>query len=198
MSCSNCPPGCARCPESNQKKPVYDVDKSNICICPTPIDQSSIRRYTPVCCPVHTKRDPRRGTVYCPPVVSRSEPLSHAEYLRRLKSGVVSTPSALVQVGQGAYKKTLWMESGGTCCVTPAPVPAVHPIGHRLDNTGRAEVAGAVAGRGTLSHYDQGTRDASLTTLRAAGKALAATGICVPCAPAEGTSSSVVPGDKCC
>jgi hypothetical protein len=165
----SCPGGC---PRNDRHPPVYQVDKTGICGCPEPVDPASIRPSADVCCPPAANNNPRRFEVYCPPVVSRAEPMSHGEYMRRLKS---------------------------RCCVggVAAPVPSVHPIGHRLDNTGRAEVTGAIAGRSALSHYDQGQRAASLTTLKAQGGALAAD-ICSPCEPRSGTTD-VIPGlNGCC
>lgn len=74
-------------------------------------------------------RDPRRYSPYCPPTRSFSEPLSHAEYLRRVKennTAPISSTNALVQYGEGEYKKTLWMEGlvGGACCHAVPSVPA--------------------------------------------------------------------------
>ena len=176
------------------------------CCSAVPRTQESVPAYDPKCCPPPANTDPRRNELYCKPVVSRSEPLSHAEYLRRKRESggaAISSPAGLVQIGEGAYKRTLWMESNSTasCCqgtdaVLPA-VPPVHSVGHRLPNRERTEVRGAIAGRSALSHYDQGNHAASLTIQRHRGDVLAYDA-CQVCSVLEGTAPSTVPAGGLC
>jgi len=64
------------------------------------------------CCPTPANHDPRRFNVYVKPKPCLSEPLSHAEYLRRKQANnnlPLSTQAALVQTGTGPYIRTDWM-----------------------------------------------------------------------------------------
>lgn len=174
-----------------------------------------VKQYNPVCCPDPVNNDPRRNEIYRPPTLCRSEPLSHSEYLRRLKANnnkPLSSPASLVQVGEGAYKKTIWTETrpADGCCngndlVLP-PVPAVHPGGHALDSGMLTEMRGAVAARGDVSKFDQVNRTEDITTLRRQGLAIASDDsfaapagstrtVCTTCG-LEGTTS-VDPGTGC-
>ena len=139
--------------------------------------------YNPICCPDPVNTDPRRTEVYCPPIKSRSEPLSGAEYIRKLKANggrALSGSANTVVVGSAtpAYATTLWMTAGGDCnngadLVLPA-VPAVHAGGHALDSGLLTEMRGANAGRGAVSVYDTTNRTEGITTLRRQGLAIAA------------------------
>ena len=165
------------------------------------VDPASILILPPKCCPDPVNHDPRRFEKHCKPVVSYSEPLSHAEYLRRKKElGGVAVSSNPVQVSQGEYKRTLWMEGGADCCydtnrVLPAVPPAMPP-GYKPESL-RTEVRGAIAGRSSLSHYDQGDRGDALTTLREKGDVLAREA-CGRCTSLEGTDVSTFPGRCTC
>ena len=91
-------------------------------------------------CPDKYNDDPKRNEIYRKPLISRSEPLSNSEYLRKLKAngGVpLSSGSKVVQVGEGQYKKTMWTTAESRCfkgsnSVLPAVV-AVHPGLHAKD-----------------------------------------------------------------
>ena len=64
------------------------------------------------CCPTPANHDPRRFNVYVKPKPCLSEPLSHAEYLRRKQANnnlPLSKQAALVQTGTGPYIRTDWM-----------------------------------------------------------------------------------------
>ncbi len=181
------------------------------------INPASVPQYIPKCCPTPPNTDPRRFEVYCPPVVSRSEPLSHSEYLRRLKANngkALSSPDCLVQYGEGVYKKTIWTETadGGRCCngdggTLPA-VPAVHQGGTALDAGLLTESRGAYAARGSVSVYDQTNRTEDVTTLRRQGLAIsgddsfdapagATRTVCTTCG-FSGTTTAVNPGNPTC
>jgi hypothetical protein len=172
--------------------------------------------YNPICCPDPVNTDPRRTEVYCPPIKSRSEPLSGTEYLRKLKANggrPLSNSSKTVTVGSAtpAYATKLWMTAGGDCdnradLVLPA-VPAVHAGGHALDSGLLTEMRGANAGRGTVSYYDSTNRTEGITTLRRQGLAIAADDsfnapaggvrtVCGTCG-LSGTGASTVPGATC-
>lgn len=95
------------------------------------------------CCPpVNT--DPRRFNAYKKPTPSRSEPLSHAEYLRRKAANnnlPLSKPQALVQNGSGPYVTTDWKISKPYTSYPSGPsglyyaLPAFNPSGLvQLDN----------------------------------------------------------------
>ena len=165
------------------------------------------------CCGTPANTDPLRNILYCPTTPSRSEPMSHAEYLRRKKAnnnGAVSSSSNLV-VGSGSYQKTIWTAGSPSCCrtglVLPA-VPAVHPGGHALDASMTTKMAGDVAARGTLGHYDTVNHTEGTTTRRREGMAVindpsykapagGARTLCANCA-ASGTSSNVVLRNPSC
>jgi hypothetical protein len=139
--------------------------------------------YTPVSCPDPVNNDPKRNDAYCAPALCRSEPLSHSEYLRKLKANngrAVSSAANLLQVGSGRYTTTIWTtsEAAGSCCngndsVLPA-VPAVHPGGHALDSGHLTEMRGANAARGTVSKFDSVNKTEDITMLRRKGLAIAA------------------------
>jgi len=116
---------------------------------------------------------------YCPPVASRSEPLSHYEYLRKLKAnngGAISGTTNLLQVGPTNYKTTIWTATttvgNGLDLVLPA-VPHVKAFGDALDAGLLTEMRGANAGRGDISKFDLTNRTADITTLRVKGTAIA-------------------------
>jgi len=137
--------------------------------------------YVPKCCVEPVNNDPNRNNYYIKPAPSRSEPLSHHEYLRKKKENngqAISAPENLVQVGQGVYKRTLWTAVNGSCCnrndlVLPA-VPAVHQGEHALDSGLLTAMRGANAARGTVSKFDLVNRTAETTTLKRQGLAIAA------------------------
>lgn len=170
--------------------------------------------YNPICCPDPVNTDPRRTEAYCPPMKSRSEPLSGAEYIRKLKANggrPLGNSSKTVVVGSGPSATTLWMTAGGDCdngadLVLPA-VPAVHAGGHALDSGLLTEMRGANAGRGTVSVYDTTNRTEGITTLRRQGLAIAADDsfnapagsvrtVCGTCG-LSGTGTTTVPGAGC-
>ena len=175
--------------------------------------------YTPKCCPPSSNTDPRRNIPYVPPKPSRSEPMSHAEYLRRLKSGNRGANSLIVKDNQQNPVQTIWTELVNTtdnvkyCCNNPLErpsVPAVHPGGTAVDAGLTTMMEGSAAARGTLSHYDTTNHTEWNTTYRRQGLAIikdttykAPAGErneeCSNCT-LEGTSTSVVPGnpDKIC
>ena len=137
--------------------------------------------YKPKCCPEPINTDPRRFEAYKTPVHCRSEPLSHSEYLRRLKDNnfkQLSSPDSILLKGTGVYATTIWTDGGsGSCClendlVLPA-VPAVHPGGHALDSSLVTEMRGANAGRSDVSSVDLVNRTEDITTLRRKGQAIA-------------------------
>jgi len=116
---------------------------------------------------------------YCPPIVSRSEPLSHYEYLRKLKEnngGAISGAANLLQVGPEKYKKTIWTATNtvglGLDLVLPA-VPAAKPFGDALDAGLLTEMRAANAARGDISQFDLTNRTADINTLRKKGTAIA-------------------------
>jgi hypothetical protein len=178
------------------------------------VDPSTIPKYVPKCCPVPANTDPRRNIPYVKPKPSRSEPLSHHEYLRQKKANnnsAVSAPSVLRQTPiTGQYQTTLWMESG-KCCSSGAvlpPVPAVHQGGHALESGLLTKMEGAAAARGKLGHYDTTNHTEWNTTYRKQGIAViqdnefkAPAGgtreSCTGCV-LEGTSNQVVPGNPTC
>ena len=130
-------------------------------------------------CPVPPNTDPRRSIPYCPPTPSRSEPLSHAEYLRRLKAnnnGALSSPNTMLQVGTGIYARTIWTESPSTneCSTNKVlpPVPEVHPRSTAIEAGMNTMMKGAAAARGTLSKYDTTNRNEWNTTYRRQGIAI--------------------------
>lgn len=143
----------------------------------TPINPENVPQYIPKCCPTPVNTNPRRFEQYCAPVVSRSEPLSHAEYLRKKReagNNPISTPAGLVQIGDGKNTRTLWMESGNisACCGSKDIIPAVHS--GALSERFREESHGAVASRGTIGRDYRGDRGDGVTTLGRKGKALVA------------------------
>ncbi len=144
------------------------------CHCPSqPVAQQYVPAYTPPCCPAPTKRDPRRNSPYCPSTRSFSEPLSHAEYLRRLKennTAPISSTNALVQYGEGEYKKTLWMEGlvGGACC--PA-VPLI-PAAQTTQDAGLYTEAKGAAAAAIVGINDEKGVPESLHTLQKQGQAI--------------------------
>jgi hypothetical protein len=116
---------------------------------------------------------------YCPRVISRSEPLSHYEYLRKLKAnngGAISAPENLVQIGPNNYKTTIWMATktvgNGLDLVLPA-VPPVKQLGDAIDAGLLTEMRGANAARGDISKFDLTNRTAEITSLRVKGTAIA-------------------------
>lgn len=159
-----------------------------------PVLQSTIPVYNPKCCPTPPNTDPRRTSPYKPPVISRSEPLSHAEYLRKLKQGGGGAVSgnSLVQVGEGAKAITLWT-AVTTCCPGFQTVPPVAQTalaeGQRIDT--RAHKASTTS----ISKYTQQTRDASLTTELRAGRAILSSEGCTTC---NSSGTTIYPGKGCC
>lgn len=194
-------------------EPVEPVKRK--CLCTHVPDPQYVTPYVPKCCPPKPNTDPRRTTnPYCPPVISRSEPLSHSEYLRRLKangSKSLSTPSSLVQYGDGAYRKTIWTESGsaGACCATNKAlpeVPAVHRGGTALDAGFLTEQKGAYAARGAVSQYDSVNRTEYVHTLKKKGIAISADssfnapagGVRETCANCDFSGTTFPPQPPCC
>ena len=170
------------------------------------VDQSSVPVYRPLVCPDPINRDPRRSDAYCPPAPSRSEPLSHSEYLKKLTANggrPLSNSNNTVTVGTGMYATKIWTTAGGDCdrganLVLPA-VPAVHASGRALDASLLSVIHQAQSGRGTVSKYDSTNRTEDLTTLRRQGLAIAAgAGVGKECGVCglEGTTN-VTPGVGC-
>lgn len=174
-------------------------------------------------CPPPPNTDPKRKYLYIPPNPSRSEPLSHSEYLRRLKENngcAISSPNAILQVGTGElqgqsqkYITTIWTSSKNYSCAPGKAVPAVppvHPGGHALDAGMTEFMNGAVAARGSISKFDTTNKTAWTTTYKKEGLAIvqdneykAPAGvpegreICTDCT-LQGTTD-VVPGNpNCC
>ncbi len=156
--------------------------------------QSTIPAYVPKCCPVPPNTDPRRNECCQPAMVSRSEPLSHAEYLRKKKlaAGGAVSGGRLVQVGEGAKAVTIWTEVNN-CCPAYQTVPPVTQTalseGLRIDSVGHA------ASTTSISKYTQNTRDASLTTALRAGRVIATDEGCSSCDP---SGTTIYPGKGCC
>lgn len=167
------------------------------------------------CCPPKTNTDPRRNIPYCKPTPSRSEPLSHAEYLRKLKANnttALSSPNKTLQVGLNTpYPKTIWTQTEQSDCLSGQvlpPVPEVHPRSTALEAGLTTMMEGAAAARGTLSKYDTTNHGEWNTTYRRQGLAIiqdtsykAPAGgeraECTICT-LSGTSSNVVPGNPTC
>lgn len=145
------------------------------------------------CCPVPPNTDPKRLFAYCPPVVSRSEPLSHSEYLRKKKAnqnaGISS--GSLLQTGEGSYTRTIWTATEGPCCVIP-PVPAA--ISGTPQESMRIKEVGATASRGAISHYDSVNHTEWNTTQRRAGYAIASDKYECDTCDLVGTTPPTVPG----
>ena len=146
------------------------------------IDPLYVPVYDPKCCPDPVNMDPKHNEVYQKPTLCRSEPLSHAEYIRKLKAnnGVKLSVAAskAVTVGEGVYKRTIWTSAGDACSldsdlVLPA-VPAVLGHGKARDAWQYTEMKGAYAGRGTVSKFDSVNRTEDMTRLRRQGLAIAA------------------------
>jgi hypothetical protein len=181
----------------------------------TPITPAYIPRYVPACCPPEANSNPKRNTPYCPTTPSRSEPLSHHEYLvkrRQANWAPLSSAAALTQVGAGVttqngrigYATTIWTETRntGACCyggtVPAIPVPAVNPGGHAIGEGVRVKAAGDLAGRGTLSVYDTKNHIESITTQRRAGYGIASdTTNCTVC-QLPGTNALLKVGNPQC
>lgn len=159
-----------------------------------PVVQSTIPTYIPKCCPTPPNTDPRRFSPYKPPVISRSEPLSHAEYLRKKKEagGGSISGNNLVQVGQGAQATTIWT-AVTTCCPSFQTVPPVTQTA--LTEGQRTETLAHKASTTSISKYTQNTRDASLTTELRAGRAILSSEGCSTCDP---SGTTVYPGKGCC
>ena len=163
------------------------------------------------CCPPPANTDPRRLYAYCPPVVSRSEPLSHSEYLRMRKANnnvPLSSSSSLVQTGQGAYTRTIWTATPTSCCNNPSnptltgvalpAVPAVIQGGSAQPASMTTRAAGATAARGTLSHYDTTNHTEWNTTYRHMGLAISTDKYACPTCGLSGTTPPTVPGNPTC
>ena len=135
--------------------------------------------YNPPCANDPINNDAKRMDKYCPRVVSRSEPLSHYEYLRKLKAnagGAISAAANLVQVGPNEYKTTIWTATktiGNNLDLVLPAVPLVKPLGDALDAGLLTEMRGANAGRGDISQFDLTNRTSEITTLRVKGTAIA-------------------------
>ncbi len=144
------------------------------CCTSQPVAQQYVPVYAPPCCPVPPNTDPRRfSQAYCPPTRSFSEPLSHAEYLRRLKANntaPISSTNALVQYGEGEYRKTIWTENAAPCCPGGA-MPAVPAAQTQLDEGLRTESKGAKAAAIIGLNDEQGVPE-SLHTLQKQGQAI--------------------------
>jgi hypothetical protein len=144
------------------------------------------------CCPPNPST--LRTLPYCKPVISRSEPLSHSEYLRMRKaSNAPVSASSLLQIGDGSYKKTIWT-AAPSCCNTA--VPAVTQAGIQASLTTKER--GAIAARGTLSQYDTTNRTEWNTTYRAMGLAIATDKYPTCACGITGTTAPTVPGTCKC
>ena len=138
--------------------------------------------YVPKCCPEPRNRDPKRKEFYQKPIVSRSEPLSGAEYLRQIKANNTQALSSgntkRVTVGEGEYTRTIWTTASGACSLdSDLVLPAVPPVLGRLQSRDAwqyTEMKGAYAGRGTVSKFDSVNRTEDMTRLRRQGLAIAA------------------------
>jgi hypothetical protein len=138
--------------------------------------------YVPKCCPEPRNRDPKRKEFYQKPIVSRSEPLSGAEYLRQIKANNTQALSSgntkRVTVGEGEYTRTIWTTASGACSLdSDLVLPAVPPVLGRLQSRDAwqyTEMKGAYAGRGTVSKFDSVNRTEDITRLRRQGLAIAA------------------------
>jgi hypothetical protein len=164
------------------------------CCNSNPVLQSTIPAYTPKCCPIPPNTDPRRTSPYKPPVISRSEPLSHAEYLRKKKEagGGSVSGNILVQVGEGAKSVTLWT-AVTTCCPSFQTVP---PVAQTAIGEGqRTETLAHKASITAISKYTQTTRDASLITELRAGRAILSSEGCTTC---DLSGTTIYPGKGCC
>ena len=170
MSCSSC------VVETGEKNPVKKgCCKTNY------IDPLYVPIYDPKCCPDPQNRDPKRKEYYQKPTLCRSEPLSGAEYLRKLKANNTMTLSAgathRVTVGEGEYKRTIWTSAGDACSLdSDLVLPAVPPVLGRLQSRDAwqyTEMKGAYAGRGTVSKFDSVNRTEDITRLRRQGLAIA-------------------------
>lgn len=137
----------------------------NTCCVPTAVDPAYVTPYVPKCCPTPVNMNPRRNQSYLTTTpASRSEPLSHAEYLRMKKAANnASLSTNPVQIKAGVYTTTLWTAAAPSCCQTPIPIPAVHPGGRALSEGLRIETVGT---SGHVSKWDTTNRDASATTLK--------------------------------
>lgn len=137
------------------------------------ISQQYVPVYSPPCCPTPSNTDPRRTEAYCPPTRSFSEPLSHAEYLRRLKANntaPLSSTNALVQYGEGEYRKTIWTEStvGGACC----PVNPTAPAAQKYLDAGMHTMMKGAKAAAVKGINDKNGVPESLHTLQKQGQAI--------------------------
>jgi hypothetical protein len=162
-----------------------------------------------LCCPPAPNTDPRRTITYQKPVVSRSVPLSHSEYLRMRKANnnvPISASSSLLQTGQGAYTQTIWTATPSSCCtdastrtgVALPAVPAVIPSGSAPQASLTTKERGAIAARGTLGDYDITNHTEWNTTYRAMGLAIATDTLGSGCCDLAGTTRPIVPGNPTC
>jgi len=138
----------------------------------------------PCCRPNADLVYPRPFTPYRPPVVSRSEPLSHHEYLRMKKANFQRPLSGnVVQTNTPTqYNTTIWTQlttkdptpkpSTSLPPIQTPPVPEVNPGGHAIEAGMLTMMKGAVAARGTLSKYDTTNRTEFNTTYRRQGLAI--------------------------
>ena len=168
------------------------------------------------CCPDKVNTDPRRHNPYIPPSPSRSEPLSHAEYLRLKKANnncALSGSSLQTTAGKATatkYEKTIWTETKVSLPIQiqTQPVPKVHPGGHAIEAGLLTMMNGSVEARGTISKFDTTNRNEFNTTYRRQGLAIvqddsfkAPAGgtreICEEGCAIEGTKD-VVPGNPGC
>ena len=135
--------------------------------------------YSPKVCPDPVNRDPKRNESVCKPILCRSEPLSHGEYLRKLvqNNGQAISTGTLLQQGSDIYKTTNWMGSTGSCVInTPVPKAQV-----TMDAGVLTSSIGAFASRGLRSKYDLVNTNAEATTIRLGGQAIAADTECSKC-----------------
>ena len=138
----------------------------------------------PCCLPNAKVVYPKPFTPYKPPLVSRSEPLSHSEYLRMKKANFQGPLSGNVVQTSGTtkYNQTIWTQLANPDKYVPAPtqhppvqnppIPQVHPGGKALDAGMGTMMAGSVAARGKRSVYDTVNRNESNTTYRRQGMAI--------------------------
>ena len=172
------PCGCGGNCESSE---VQSVPLKRGCCKTTTRDPLYVPEYNPPCCPVPRNPDPKHREFYCPSPPSRSEPLSHQEYLRKLKAnnGIALSNSKTknVIVGEGKYQTTIWTAAGDACSYrNDLVLPAVPPVRGQLyaqDSGMLTSQREAFAGRGTLSRFDKVNRTEGITLLRRKGLTIA-------------------------
>lgn len=153
--------------------------------------QSYVPVFTPLACPDPVNNDPKRNEALCRPALCRSEPLSHAEYLRKLveNNGNAISSGRLLQQGSGIYTTTNWMATTGPC-QRQMPVPPAQTV---MDAGQLTDKKGAYASRGVHSKFDRVNTNDETTTNRRRGAAIAAEKGCTVC-----TTSGLETGSTNC